>query len=417
MIQSLQVLNSTGFGRRDLHWVDDPAKDIVGYNVYRAYDSPDHWIKLTHDGPVPGHSFRDTTQLKKITYTVQDEDWTERGEHGRWIFQVPEGMFYTLLRGRPICAMDHSDVTLIVDGVEVEAARVDGQEGVVWLPQVITLSSDGSRDEKLQVQPPSEVIIKYSIIEDSVGIYLDGTRTFYTVVPVYAGGQEQHVPGAKGTPYADTFQVDAMDYMQAEMVRRNQWIFEMSGEPAYLLFRRTKGEWCSCQNTGINQARTGCPSCYETGIVGGYYGPIDFYFIDPDTGTSFEVTEGGRSVTRQSRSFLGPSPIIQSGDLIARRNGERMVISNVTYKSPRGVLLQQEFDVELLNINDTRYKIPLFTDEETVVFAPAFTPVSDGITHPGNEPVSDPLTDPTKIWENRDKVPQGRTVVFGNIQS
>jgi hypothetical protein len=417
MIQSLQVLNSTGFGRRDLYWVDDPAKEVVGYNVYRAFDSPDNWIKLTRNGPVPGHSYRDQTRLKEITYTVQDEDWTERGEQGRWIFQVPEGMFYTLLRGRPICAMDSSDITLIVDGNEVSAARVDGQEGVVWLPQVITLSRDGSRDERQQVKPPSEVIITYRIIEDSVGIYLDGTRTFYTVVPVLASGQEQHPVGAKGTPYVDTLQVDAMDYMQAEMVRRNAWIFEMSGEPAFLLFRRTKGEWCSCQNTGLNQARTGCPSCYETGIVGGYYGPVDIYFIDPDTGTSFEVEEGGRKVTRQSRSFLGPSPIVQSGDLICRRNGERLVVSNVTYKSPRGVLLQQEFDVELLNINDTRYKIPLYTDEATVPFAPAFTPVNDGITHPANEPVTNPLTDPTKLWENKDKVPQGRTVVFGNIQS
>jgi hypothetical protein len=358
------------------------------------------------------------TRLTEITYTVKEEDWLERGEHGRWIFQVPEGMIYTMLRGRPISAMEPNDVRLCVNDVEVEAARVDGQEGAVWLPQVITLSQDGHRFEKPQIKnPPAKVVITYRIIEDSVGIYLDGTRTFYTVVPVLAGGQLQHHAGAAGTPYVDTFQIDAMDYMQAEMIRRNAWIFEMSGEPAYLLFRRTKGQYCNCQNTGLNQARTGCSSCYETGIVGGYYGPIDIFFIDPDTGTSYEVSEGGRTVTRQSRSFLGPAPIVQSGDIIARRNGERLVISNVTYKSPRGVLLQQEFDVELLNANDTRYKIPLFTDEATVEFAPAFTPVNDGITHPGNEPVTNPLTDPTKLWENKDKIPQGRTVIFGNIQS
>ena len=120
-----------------------------------------------------------------------------------------------------------------------------------------------------------------------------------------------------------------------------------------------------------------------------------------------------------------------AGDLIIRKNGERLVIANPTYKSPRGVLLQQEFDVVLLQQTDTRYRVPLRSMDLPVIYNPAFQTApgtGNDFTDPGFvdtgilggtdafEPVSSPTTDPTKTWENP-LVPKGRTVVFGNIQT
>jgi len=67
------------------------------------------------------------------------------------------------------------------------------------------------------------------------------------VVPVTDPG-EQHVPEAPGTEVVDSMQVDRMDYMQREMVRRNQWIFQEVGEPGYLMYRRAGGT-CGCTTT------------------------------------------------------------------------------------------------------------------------------------------------------------------------
>ena len=251
-----------------------------------------------------------------------------------------------------------------------------------------------------------------------------------TVVPIGENG-ELHKPGAKDTMIVNTMEVDKITWEYQEMVRRNQWIFEEVGEPAYLMFKKTRGKLCGCSDTGLGQARTACSSCFGVGIVGGYYGPYDFIYIDPDTALSVELNEGGRKVTRSSQSYLGPTPIIQAGDLIVRRNGERLVVGPVVYKQPRGILLQQEFSTTLLDEGDTRYLIPINTGLPTI-YNPVVRPdPNEGEAGPfvGNkgpsggpnptgsgEPIFDPRTVPGKDWENL-HIPIGRSVVFGKIQT
>jgi hypothetical protein len=239
-----------------------------------------------------------------------------------------------------------------------------------------------------------------------------------TVVPVGEKG-ECHEPGAPGTVVRNTQEVDEIDWIYAEMVRRNQFLFEIGGgEPAYCMFRKWRGERCGCVY-GTEQPKHGCPSCYETGFVGGYIGPYDFVFVPPDSAITREITEGGIKTTRDSRAYLTRTPIVQNGDLIVRRNGDRMVISNVVYKMPRGIILQQDFTVSLLPPGDTRYLIPVVNTGLPTLYNPVVRrdPL-DG--KGGGEPVFDPRTVPAvnggKDWENKN-VQIGRTVTFGQIQT
>lgn len=410
MIQGLMILNSSYVGSRDIFWVDDPDPLVIGYNIYRSLDAIGNWLRVNPD-IVQGHFYRDETTLVPVEFLVGENDWVEFGEFGRYGFRVPDNIYTLVNKGRALLATTPDDVLMTVDGQAIRPALVEGLEGTVWLPQTSVIKQDGGITET-KLGPPitktTVIRLFYKKLSNFVDIYQNQTRTLYSVVPIIENGTEKHLPGASGTQVADTMQVDKMDYMQAEMVRRNAWLFEQVGEPAYLLFRKTKGEVCQCTDIDLKQARTGCPVCFETTIVGGYYGPIEFLYIDPDTATTVTLKEGGRDVERTSRSYLGPGPIVQNGDLIVRRNGERLIIGDVTYKTPRGVLLQQEFDTSLLKANDTRYTIPLFDRDRIVeVYNPAFS-------NAGNEPVSDPRTDPTKIWENP-LIPVGRTIKFGNI--
>jgi hypothetical protein len=128
-----------------------------------------------------------------------------------------------------------------------------------------------------------------------------------------------------------------------------------------------------------------------------------------------EITEGGIKTTRDSRSYLTRTPIVQNGDLIIRRNGDRMTISNVVYKMPRGIILQQDFTVSLLSPGDTRYLIPVVNTGLPTIFNPVVRPDPlDG--KGGGEPVFDPRTVPNKDFENVN-IPIGRTVEFGKITS
>jgi hypothetical protein len=444
MIKGLLILNSSYVGSRDLWWPDDlEAKG--GYNVYRAFDQPQNWVKLNLY-PLPIHFWRDQTELRLTTYQVQPQDFREDGELGHYIIRLPHIPYAKWAdeqrRVRAVVSNSNQDVAVMFnnDGNWLRPARVSALDQEIWVKVDATLQSQGATEDLPPAVLPnavqtytapvgttgpltaSSVQVAYYKLENFVDIFSTLVRTFYTVVPLGVDGRELHTPGDPASEYVDSYQVDKMDYMQSEMVRRNGWLFEQVGEPAWLMFRRTRGKICGCARTGTGQPRTACPACYETGIVGGYFGPVAFLYIDPDSAAVRELNEGGVKVERESRSYIGPTPIVQDGDLIIRRNGERLVINGVTYKMPRGVILQQEFNSHLLPPGDTRYLIPVvqdsfpptiydpektpgYLDPKTGVFTPA-----PGQPPKGGEPVREINTKP---GEDRQT---GRTITFGNIQ-
>lgn len=444
MIKGLLILNSSYVGSRDIWWPDDPeAKG--GYNVYRAFDRPEHWVKQ-NAYPLPVHFWRDQTELRQVTYQVKPQDFREDGELGHYIIRLPHIPFAKWedeqRRTRAVVSNSNQDVAVMFnnDGNWLRPARVNALDQEIWIKVDATLQTPGATEDLPPAVLPNapqtytkpvgvtgpltaeSVQVAYFKLENFVDIFTSLYRTFYTVVPVGVDGQELHAPGDPRSEYVDSYQVDKMDYMQAEMVRRNGWLFEQVGEPAWLMFRRTRGKICGCVTTGTGQPRTACPSCYEVGIVGGYYGPYAFLYIDPDVAAVRELNEGGVKVERDSRSYLGPSPIVQDGDLIVRKNGERLVINGVTYKMPRGVILQQEFNTRLLPPNDTRYLIPVYQDAfppriydpEKV---PGFLDPKTGIFTPepgqppkGAEPVREINTEPGHDRQT------GRTITFGRVQ-
>jgi hypothetical protein len=427
MVESLLILDSSYVGSRDLWWADVPEA-THGYNVYRAFDYPANWTKLT-TVPVGGHFYRDMTSLTETTYTLQPLDWMEQGELGRWAFRIPDPPFSRNVVGRPTITNDPADIMVTVsatgnfpvDGQSFRPVKVDGFDRGIWmqmdntLPEggavtAFPLASDGVAWEG-DWSKFAHWQVTYYKVNNMVDIYTALNRTFYTVVPIGEDHHETHAPGARGSTVKNTQEVDQISWEFQEMVNRNQWIFEEVGEPAYLMFRKWRGEQCGCTTT-LQQGKTGCKSCFETGFVGGYIGPYDMLFVPPDSALMRELNEGGIKTTRDSRSFLTRTPIVQNGDLIIRRNGDRNVISNVIYKSPRGVIVQQDFTVSLLSPGDTRYLIPLNNNLPTI-----FNPVvrrdeNDGTG--GGQPIFDPRTVPGNTWENVN-VPIGRTVTFGKL--
>jgi hypothetical protein len=458
MITNLLVINSSYVGSRDLWWVDDSREGKKGYNIYRAFDYPTNWTKL-NAYPWPGHFYRDQSALEEVLYTIEKKDWLAQGTpyigtntpnpnqgQGSWVFRIPDFPYSDVVQGRPVLANSPYGangsliITVILDGQEFKPARVSGLDKTIWLQMDNTLPLGGAvsayplKSDGVVWQADYSGVqkfqVKYKKLHNFVEIYESMVRTFYTVVPIGENG-ELHKPGEKNTMIVNTMEVDKITWEYQEMVRRNQWIFEEVGEPAYLMFKKTRGKLCGCSETGLGQARSACPVCFGVGIVGGYYGPYDFIYIPPDTALTVELNEGGRKVTRDSRSYLGPTPIVQAGDLIVRRNAERLVINNVLSKNPRGILLQQEYMASLLDEGDTRYLIPINTGLPTI-YNPVVRPdPNDGEAGPfvGNkgpsggpnptgsgEPIFDPRTVPGKDWENP-HIQIGRTPTFGKIQT
>ncbi len=414
MVRGLLILQSSINGSRDLWWPHDPTANR-GYNVYRAFDAPMNWVKL-NPNPIPCQYYRDQTSLQPVRFPVTPEAYVDAGELGMQCIKLPDVPYGEVVKGRPTVATNVNDVTVEVTDPSGNTAlyrprMVQGLDQLVWLPVGKSLPVGGAVSEFpiLDLANAASITILYRRLSNYVDIITNMVRTYYTVVAVNDRGEE-HLPGAFGSDIVDNMQVDQIDFMYKRMVDYNAWIFEQVGEPSYLMFRRTSGDPCGC-NSEFTKGRTGCPVCFETGIKGGYYGPIDMLFIDPDQAALRTIDEGGNKVERQSRSYLGRSPIVQDGDMIVRKNGERMVISGVTYKQPRGVLLQQDFNVSLLVPLDTRYQIPLFEPENPFIYNPAVQPNAG----PGSQPVFQSNTVPGKHLEYPPNE-VGRTITWGRIR-
>lgn len=332
---------------------------------------------------------------------------------------VAYGGPYTLSLAPTVPTDTLTVISSLVATSTVRPAMVSGIDKAIWINVDKTLPIGGAVSN-FPISALASVTtfkVTYNQLTNFVDIYTNMVRTYYTVVPVGASG-DLHAPGAAGSEIVNTQTIERLNYMLKEQIRRNAWLFERVGEPAFIMFRMSRGTACGCVGDGVGEPRHGCPVCYETGWVGGYYGPFDIVYIPPDTATNTTIEEGGRKVERISKSYLGPTPIIQNGDLIIRRNGERLIVFDMNYTQPQGAIAQQEFNVKLLNPKDTRYLIPVIAGNPypPTLYNPLQANVNDGVPGVDPEPIFEKTNQPDAQWENPN--PEvGRTTVWGAIMS
>src|SRR5271157_2414075 len=216
MITSLLVLNSSYVGSRDLWWTEDPKAE-KGYNIYRAFDYPTNWTKLNAQ-PHLGHFYRDMSALQLVTYTVQDTDWVERGELGRWGFRIPDIPYSDIVQGRPVTTNSSDEVTVILDGQPYRPVAIQAFDKTVWLQMDNTLGAGGAvyatplKSDGVVWQADYSGVqsfqAQYKKLLNYVDIYTTLIRTFYTVVPIGENGAELHVPGAPHTQVKNSQEID-----------------------------------------------------------------------------------------------------------------------------------------------------------------------------------------------------------------
>lgn len=204
-----------------------------------------------------------------------------------------------MVKGRPTVATSPDDVIIQVTYpndviTNYRPTMVPGADQAVWLPvgKSVPLGGAVSEFPILDFDSVVSIAIIYRKLTNYVDIQTNMVRTFYTVVPAGDRGEE-HGPGSIGSEIVDSMQVDRIDYMQAEMVRRNQWLFEQTGDQLTSCSGNTSGDRCRC-SCEFTQGRPACPVCFETGIKGGYYGPIEFLFQDPEVERSAPSTKAAR---------------------------------------------------------------------------------------------------------------------------
>jgi len=378
--QNGQVYAPFYAGTLDLRW-DNPkllpgnAKfTVVGVNLYRSDVSDRGPYYRLNDFPLGGTFYRDRTDIATVRETIRwDQDWLFRGDAPndyRWVLKTKCPIYQTKIIGlmEPTYANDPTDVTLLIDNVTVPVQEVFGPSGEVTLFRNTTF--DVLTEKNVPPSLPTEtsvVEIVYNTIRNRVARPL-GTNLFYRLTTVVIDSTAPSGYRETNLAYCapiQTAEIEALDYIWREAVRRNSWILQQGGERVKAFIRKMAGIPCYC---GIEsrtrefsqQPSSRCLTCLGTGFVGGFEGPFDIIVAPADGEQKVSQSPQGRRNEMMYEVWTGPSPVLTQRDLIVKQTDERFSIGPVRRPTNRGNLLQQHFSISLLSEGDIRYEVPIY---------------------------------------------------------
>jgi hypothetical protein len=404
---------------------------IRGVNIYRSGTSDRGTYKRINATPIGGEYYRDVS-LSEMQHDEVITHWISKGKQdGTYTFQTK----YSIARiGSSIEPTSSGrDVVVKVDGRITPVYYIVGQTGEVTLSQGYRLdpiNSDKTPD--LIINDNSVVTITYLgySIPDKIAHVVD-KKTYYRVTTVAEDpttGVLHETPLNYSVPFSD-IEIEKMDWMWREGVRRNQWALEQGGERVRLFLKKITGIPCHCRDFNrktliyMKQPDSRCKICFGTGIEGGYEGPYDIIIAPDDSERRISQAVQGRRLEHSYETYIGPSPIVQQRDFIVKQNNDRYSIGPVRRPNARGNVLQQHFNLGFLDIGDIRYDVPM--DGVPLVWQKTkytYQPIRDTYNPRGDAPYQTEPDSAIPMENDRPDISKnhllrGRTAVWENHNS
>ena len=414
-------------GVYDVRW-DDPTNlsvnqdwEIVGVNLYRSFDSEYGPYERVTQLPVGATFWRDQTDVELIP--------DERVTPDRWVFfgvpasgdQLPLYVFRTLLApivqpgSQNIPTTNPDDVQVFVDGVLARVYRVSGSVGEIQIdprefPNVAIQKYDGA---VIPQSPEQDVTVTYRRMRSFLRTDL-GQRVFYracsVAIPRGCRAETLTSEAFVETPLENAVatsnqEIEKLDYIWKEAVRRNRWILEQGGERVKVFLRKNAGIPCPCvPDTYHKQPQSDCLKCYGTSFLGGYEGPYETIMAPDDAERRIAQKDIGRTLEHTYEVWAGPAPLLSQRDFLVKLNGDRYSIGAVRMPTNRGMVLQQHFNIGHLDEKDIRYQVPM--DNPVRFSAVQFGPQGPEQGGPT------PITDNSSVGDDHEL--RGRTLAWEN---
>lgn len=404
----------------DIRW-DDPSQlggnsdwDILGVNIYRSTDSEYGPYEKLNEQPVGSTFWRDETRNEFVEKENVSDQFVARGEEneqGRWIFKTQN---FPIVKedSEAVHANHPSDVNIWIDGEEVIPAVVSGETGEIELSRSpIYNKQTNQKEDPILPNPDSTVLCTYRYNTNLLQ-RKHYQRVFYRITAV---GRRDWDNTLRETPLEETeaktiHHMENNSYIWEEAIRRNGWILDQGGERVKVFIRKYMGKKCDCFDGDFKNAVNDCSNCFGTGYQGGYEGPYDITIAPMNAEKTVEWSERGLYVEQDYDSWTGPSPLLSQRDFIVKQNNDRLAVSGVKVPTNRGNVLQQHFNLEMIDENDIRYDVPVTGVEslhypETREFDP-----EDNPSETRNPQITEKEEVPDELEE------RGRTPTYENIQ-
>jgi hypothetical protein len=246
-------------------------------------------------------------------------------------------------------------VQVIVDGRLATIKSVDGLAGIV------KLETERVWDDILQRWIEPVVPHHLSIVSVSYMYMMNSFRMNLTALPHYKitallnDGSETRLEWCEPVKPS----AEKLDYIYLEAIRRNSWLLDQAGERVLLFIRKTTGIKCECYKEDERthrQAKVGpCKKCWGTAFVGGYEGPYEIRISPFQAEQKIMWTERGMKLENIEQTWTTISPTITQRDFIVRRKGQIYAIGPISAPEVKGIVTQQHFSVESVDMTDIRY--------------------------------------------------------------
>jgi hypothetical protein len=395
---------------------------MVGINIYRSFDSEFGPFQRVTDIPVGSTFWRDRTDVELIEDELVTPD--------KWVFfgrpasesLIPQYIFRTVYEpivksgSQGVWANSAEDAVVYIDGKLARVYSVRGQAGEVQIDprEFANVALQNFDPSVVPSSPQSTVLVTYRRLKTLLKTDL-AQRVFYRICSValpsgcdlscVQPNDFVETPLEHGVATSN-FEIEKLDYIWRESIRRNRWILEQGGERVRVFLKKHVGITCVCIPDGIHkQPQADCLKCFGSGILGGYEGPYETIMAPDDAERRIAQKDIGRTVEHTYEVFTGPVPLLSQRDFLVKLNGERYSIGSVRMPTNRGMVLQQHFNIGHLDEQDIRYKVPM--DDPVKYAAVQFAP------RPPEEGGPTPITEKENIPDEREL--RGRTLTWENI--
>jgi len=420
--RNLIITSPYHIGKIDIRW-DNPkiipqnnGLDIIGCKVYRSTDSPVGPYELISPAPVTVLFYRDQTQEAESV-----EDATPTLQYN----MMPEQKWLVFTQRKPVTipstngqqpSTNIKDIRVEIDNgdgqfLEMPAYKLDGVTGQVDLITfpVFNYMLNQVVPPRLPTPPNGRVRLTYRYLQHSVLTKLN-QRIYYKVTTVAVDPKD--ASKTIETPLQEisarsAFDIEALDYIWREAIKRNRWILEQGGERVKLFIRKWMGRTCPEHQQNYGQAYNDCKICLGSNIVGGYDGPYDMIIAPPETEKQIELADMGLHIRYDWATWTTDYPLLNERDVIVRQNNERYVVGPVNPQGSRGAIYQQHFTMSYIDQGDIRYRIEILGGETSVPAAyDAYRqlPPTDASPDINAKPEIPP-----------ERIIRGRTVTYENI--
>ena len=422
--KNVNVTSPFLIGVIDIRWdstaeyAEHSGYNILGINVYRSYDTPEGPYTKLNDTPIGALYYRDETR----EVWVDQEDPVAGGRllagtnaTGDWVVHTyNKPLVIPGTNGELANHSKHVKVEIRPTGLDVfqtvPAFKVFGESGEIFL-----INRPVYNHEFNKVFPPvlpnlnngGEIRVSYTYINNY--IQLDINRKIYykcTTVGIDASNDEMKETPLNEVEAINLYDMEKIDWIWAESIRRNRWILEQGGERVKLFIRKWAGELCPCWDDQYRAAKSDCYLCFGTGYIGGYEGPYDIIIAPPETEKTVQLMDMGLHISYDWNTWTGPYPLLNDRDFIVRQNNDRLSIAHVNQQGSRGAIYQQHFMLAPLDRKDPRYTVAINGGLNVPEAWNAYRTVKP--------------SDASPVIPNKPEIPDqyertGRTVTFENI--